>query len=139
MLNTGIWKEEYIGEIFVKFVKDKELMFNILRDIFIKNSEFINIDDNKKPSDYKLIKTTKIKTIPYYITRLFTPETAITFKLDSDGSDLLNLKEALSSLNVNIPQKITKNYLAKNDEDKLKIIIRNALSELDNEKIRKFS
>lgn len=97
---TDIEKNISSKEIFLKYTNDKELMLNTLHDIFIKKSSFLNIEDIDNYSDFNFIKTTKLKTLPYYIDKLFTPESTITFKLDSKNSDWLNLNYALQSLNI---------------------------------------
>ena len=37
-------------------------MYSSLKDIFIKKSDFINIDHEEKYSDFYNVKTTKLKT-----------------------------------------------------------------------------
>ena len=85
-------------EIFIKFLKDKEKMYDSLRDIFIRQSNFINISDEMEYSLYKKVKTTKLKTTPYYITKLFGPEASIIFNIDGKGGDWWNLSNAFKEL-----------------------------------------
>ena len=88
------------SEIFIKYVKDKERMYNNLRDIFIKQSYFINIRKEPLFSDKNRIKTTKLKTTPYYINKLFGPDCSIVFNIDSSGGDWYNLTLALLSIDI---------------------------------------
>lgn len=85
-------------EIFIKFLKDKEKMYDSLRDIFIRQSNFINISEEMEYSLYKKIKTTKLKTTPYYITKLFGPEASIIFNIDGKGGDWWNLSNAFKEI-----------------------------------------
>ena len=85
-------------EIFIKFLKDKEKMYDSLRDIFIRQSNFINISEEMEYSLYKKVKTTKLKTTPYYITKLFGPEASIIFNIDGTGGDWWNLSDAFKEL-----------------------------------------
>ena len=45
----------------------------------------------------KKVKTTKLKTTPYYITKLFGPEASIIFNIDGKG-DEWNLSDAFKQL-----------------------------------------
>ena len=87
-------------EIFIKYVRDKEMMYNYLRDIFIKQSDFINIRKEPLFSDNNRIKTTKLKTTPYYINKLFGPDSSIVFNIDGSGGDWYNLSLALIALDI---------------------------------------
>ena len=87
-------------EVFIKFLKDKEKMYDTLKDIFIRQSSFININEDKKYSIYNKIKTTKLKTTPYYITKLFGPEASIIFNIDGIGGDWWNLHDAFKNLGI---------------------------------------
>ena len=75
-------------------------MYNNLRDIFIKQSYFINIRKEPLFSDKNRIKTTKLKTTPYYINKLFGPDCSIVFNIDSSGGDWYNLTLALLSIDI---------------------------------------
>jgi hypothetical protein len=88
------------SEVFIKYVRDKEMMYNYLRDIFIKQSDFINIRKEPLFSDNNRIKTTKLKTIPYYINKLFGPDSSIVFNIDGSGGDWYNLSLALKALDI---------------------------------------
>lgn len=139
---SDLEKNTPLGEIFIKFTRDKEIMFNNLRDIFIKKSEYLNIDDIDKYSDFNLIKTSKVKTTPYYINKLFTPEATITFKLDSYKCDWVNLNDALSALEIDTY--LLAGYSDKRDEKlgltkiNIKTIIRNELSSLNEKEIENY-
>ena len=87
-------------EIFIKNIKDKELMYSHLRDIFIKKSDFINIRKEKLIVDNHRIKTTKLQTTPYYIHKLFGPNSSIQFNIDGNGGDWYNLSLALISVDI---------------------------------------
>jgi len=88
------------SEVFIKYVRDKEMMYNYLRDVFIKKSNFINIRKEPLFSDNNHIKTTKLKTTPYYINKLFGPDSSIVFNIDGGGGDWLNLQKALVALDI---------------------------------------
>ena len=90
------------GEIFLKYFKDKERMYSSLKDIFIKKSDFINIDHEEKYSDFYNVKTTKLKTIPYYINKLFTDNASIVFNIDGGGREERTLSSALQSIEFKI-------------------------------------
>ena len=87
-------------EVFIKYVRDKDIMNNYLRDIFIKKSNFINIINKTPYSSNHRIKTTKLKTTPYYINKLFGPDTSIVFNIDGNGGDWYNLSQALISIDI---------------------------------------
>ena len=87
-------------EVFIKYVRDKDIMDSHLRDIFIKKSDFINIRQGRLFSDNHRIKTTKLKTTPYYINKLFGPHTSIVFNIDGNGGDWFNLSLALQAIGI---------------------------------------
>ena len=87
-------------EVFIKYVRDKEVMYNYLHDIFIKQSNFINIRNEQLFSDNHNIRTTKLKTTPYYINKLFGPNSSIVFNIDGNGGDWYNLSLALSAIDI---------------------------------------
>ena len=75
-------------------------MTNNLMDIFVKKSEFINIKKEKTYSDEHNLKTTKLKTTPFYINKLFGQEASIIFNIDGNGLDWYNLSRALTSIDI---------------------------------------
>ena len=87
-------------EVFIKYIRDKEQMNNNLMDIFVKKSVFINIKNEKTYTDEHILKTTKLKTTPFYINKLFGQEASIIFNIDGNGLDWYNLSRALSSIDI---------------------------------------
>ena len=99
---SDLEKNTPVEEVFIKYDRDKEKMDELLSDIFTKKSDFINIREGPLPSDNLRIKTTKLKTTPYYINKLFGSDTSIVFNIDGGGGDSFNLERALREIGINV-------------------------------------
>ena len=87
-------------EIFYKYSKDKDIMYEKLKKIFTKKSDYINIIEDEKLPIYKRIKTNKLKNTPFYINKLFGYHSSLVFKIDNKNSDWYNIIEAFKSINI---------------------------------------
>ena len=95
--------EKYIptSEIFYKHNKDKDKMKETFNQIFIKQSDFINITNLDNTKIKKPILTKKLKDTPYTINKLFGYNSSILFNIDGSGDDSYSISNVLDKLKIN--------------------------------------
>lgn len=87
-------------EVFYKYSKDKDFMYDTLRTIYTKKSDFINMISYEDQEIKKRVQTNKLDNIPFYINKLFGYDTSNIFSIDSKGDDWYGLTNALKQLNI---------------------------------------
>ena len=140
-------KKTPITEVFYRYSKDKDTMYDTIKTIYTKQSDFINLIDGEKQILEKRVQTNKLKNSPFFINTLFGYNSKNIFSIDNKGDDWYSIITALSQLvpdemhalkQINISLKFAKNLSKKILPDIHKLII-NGLNKIGHEELDHFS
>ena len=95
-------------ELFYSF---SEFKANILEDIFIKKSKYIQTSKENKLVKKRNTFLKKLSSIPYSIQKLFGKKASVVFNLNNVNSDFLALEYALNECGISYDIKSLKDFL----------------------------
>ena len=115
-------KKTPITEVFYRYSKDKDTMYDTIKTIYTKQSDFINLIDGEKQILEKRVQTNKLKNSPFFINTLFGYNSKNIFSIDNKGDDWYSIITALKQINISL--KFAKNLSKKILPDIHKLIIK---------------